>query len=428
MLSVYRIELRRSPLLTALPLMLLVDLVVLFGRSRYWIGVWPEASAATQVVSLFLGPVLAAVSAWQAGRSSRTGMPDFLLAAARPGWRAEAQRLAATLTLGFVAYGTGAATAAAVSFGEAGPGFLWPSYLLLGVATLTLFAAVGHLVGRWWPSPAYAPVVCALGGFVFLLAVGQNYGFFVLSGSPDVTTRPLPIALHLILAVALAALAVSAPQLPKGRWDVPRRPQPRQARGAAVCAAALALSAVAALPAAGEVREARSASVVEPLCDRAEANAPEVCVWPEHRKYLPELTAMAHRLATIPQPWITPPATFYEEGLRRSEYGDAGFGIAEGHVRAAAIAMAGQTSMQSLSRCLPPRDARRAWQASDRIDLWLEYRAMGIDPAAADKGLHTTGAVDTQQFASEVVTLSEPEQTEWISQERAHLRKAGCPS
>ncbi|GAA2996614.1 hypothetical protein Sfulv_39460 [Streptomyces fulvorobeus] len=122
-MNAYRIELRRSPLLTALPVMIAVDLVVLFGRARYWIGVWPEASVAAQVVTLFLGPVLAGVSAWQAGRSSRAGMPEAVLAAARPGWRIESARLAATLTLGFLAYAIGCVTAAAISFGEAGPGF-----------------------------------------------------------------------------------------------------------------------------------------------------------------------------------------------------------------------------------------------------------------------------------------------------------------
>ncbi len=128
MLNAYRIELRRSPLLTAFPVVIALDLLVLFGRSRYWIGVWPEASVAVQVVTLFLGPVLSGVSAWQAGRSSRAGMPETVLAAARPFWRTEAARLAATLTLGFLAYLVGCLTAVAVSTGEAGPGFLWPSY------------------------------------------------------------------------------------------------------------------------------------------------------------------------------------------------------------------------------------------------------------------------------------------------------------
>ncbi|MFJ8394941.1 hypothetical protein [Streptomyces sp. NPDC094144] len=211
MLNAYQIELRRSPLLTAFPLMIAVDLVVLFGRSRYWIGSWPEASVAAQVVTMFLGPVLAGVSAWQAGRSSRAGMPEFLLAAARPGWRAEAVRLAATLTLGFLAYGIGCLVAATVSSGDAGPGFLWPSYLLLGASALIIFASVGHLAGRWWPSAGFTPIVCALGSLISLSVL--PFKFTLLAAPPDTYVRPQTVAVRVLCALALAVLAVTAPPL-----------------------------------------------------------------------------------------------------------------------------------------------------------------------------------------------------------------------
>ncbi|MCI3928151.1 hypothetical protein [Streptomyces sp. AN091965] len=269
-------------------------------------------------------------------------MPELLLAAARPSWHAEAARFAATLTLGCAAYGVGCLTAAAVSLEDAGPGFLWPSYLLLGCASLTTFAALGHLVGRIWPSAAFTPAVCALGGFVAYGGVGQGYGLYVLSGGPTYTIDGTALSQRLLLAFVLVPL--------------------------------ITLS--------GPVRVTRPAPTVEPLCDRGA----QVCMRPEHRKYLPELTAMADRLARIPQGWIKQPAAFYEFGLRPTKWGDPGFDIAEGHVRPAAISMAAQVSTHSLG-CTPPRDARRAWEASNRLDLWLEYRAMGVDPKAADAGL-----------------------------------------
>ncbi|MFJ2059603.1 ABC transporter permease [Streptomyces sp. NPDC087908] len=426
MLNTYRIELRRSPLLTAFPVMIAVDLAVLFGRSRYWIGVWPEASVAAQIVTLFLGPVLAGVSAWQAGRSSRAGMAESLLAAARPGWRVEAARLGATLTLGFLAYGVGCLTAAAVSFGDAGPGFLWPSYLLLGAATLVIFASVGHLAGRWWPSPGFTPVICALGCFISMLAL--PFKFNVLAGPPDTYVRPLPVAVRLLLALALAVLAVTAPQRTnRVERRLPRRPLPLPTRAVVIGAAVCSLAALAAAPAAGELRVERPASAATPVCERADGSAPEVCVWPEHRKYLPELTAMAQRLAQPTQPWVKAPESFYEVGLRRGELGDRGFDIAEGHTRTAAIAMADQVFTTSLGRCRPPLKERRAWQAIDNIHLWLEYQAMGQDPAVADKGLHLTGVGTAQHEAGKAVGLSPAEQRTWIAQERGHLgEKAWC--
>ncbi|MFD7575388.1 ABC transporter permease [Streptomyces sp. NPDC056534] len=426
MLNTYRIELRRSPLLIAFPVMLAVDLAVLFGRSQYWIGVWPEASVAAQIVTLFLGPVLAGVSAWQAGRSSRAGMAEAMLAAARPGWRVEAARLGATLTLGFLAYGIGCVTAAVVSMGDAGPGFLWPSYLLLGAATLIIFASVGHLAGRWWPSPGFTPVIAALGCFISMLAL--PFKFNVLAGPPDTYLRPLPVAVRLLLAVALAVLAVTAPsRTSKAARQMPRRKPPRSTRAVVLGSAVCSFAALAAAPAAGELRVERPASSVSPVCERADKSAPEVCVWPEHRKYLPELTRMAQRLAEPTQSWVKVPDEFYEVGLRRGQLGDRGFDIAEGHTRTAAIAMADQVFTTSLGRCRPPLKERRAWQAIDNIHMWLEYQAVGQDPAAADKGLHLTGVGTAQREAGEAARLSAVDQQKWIAQERGHLgEKSWC--
>ncbi|MBD0709073.1 MULTISPECIES: ABC transporter permease [unclassified Streptomyces] len=422
MLSTYRIEVRRSPLLTAFPLMIAVDLAVLFGRSRYWIGVWPEASVAAQIVTLFLGPLLAGVSAWQAGRASQAGMPEFLLAAARPGWRVEAARLAATLTLGFLAYGIGCLTAAAVSLGEAGPGFLWPSYLLLGASTLVVFASVGHLAGRWWPSPGFTPVVCAMGCFISMLSL--PFKFNVLAGPPDVHLRLLPLAVRLAVALALAVLAVTAPPLTrKAERRAPRRNLPARTRGIALLAAIGAVAALTAAPYAGELREERPASAVEPLCARADGKSPRVCVWPEHRKYLPELTGMAQRLGGTGEPWVEVPDEFREFGLLRTSWGDRGFDITEGHVRTAAFAMADRVFTTSVGWCRPPRSEQRAWQAIDNLHMWLEYRATGEDPAVADEGLHLTGVATAQREAGQAARMRPEEQRRWVAGERARIRE-----
>lgn len=425
MLNAYRIELRRSPLLTAFPVMIAVDLLVLFGRSRYWIGVWPEASVAAQVVTLFLGPVLAGVSAWQAGRSSRAGMPETVLAAARPIWRIEAARLAATLTLGFLAYVIGCLVAAGISFSEAGPGFLWPSYLLLGASTMIIFASAGHLAGRWWPSAAFTPVVCALGCFISMLAL--PFKFNVLAGPPDQHLRLLPVAVRLLFALALATLAVTAPPVRmRAERQMPRHGTPLPIRGIAIASAGASLLALAAVPAAGELRVNRPSSETAPLCERAGKDAPQVCVWPEHRKYLPELTPIAQRLGRPAQSWLKSPEAFYEFGLRRGKWGDRGFDIAEGHVRTAAIAMADQVFTESLGLCTPPVKERRAWQAIDNIHLWLEYRSMGQDPAVADQGLHMEGVSAAQHNAAKVTRRSTAEQQKWLVQERSYI--LGDPS
>ncbi|MFG3254446.1 ABC transporter permease [Streptomyces sp. NPDC048172] len=428
MWRVYRIELRRSPLLAVLPVLLAVDMLVLFGRQRYWIGVWPEASAAAQVVTLFLGTVLAAVSAWQAGRGSRAGMPEAVLGAARPGWQVESMRLAATLTLGFAAYGSGCAVAAAVSFPDAGPGFLWPSYLLLGAATLVVFAAAGHLAGRFWPSPAFTPVLAGVGGFLLMLGVGDPWGWSALSGAPDQMLRPGRVAVRVAFALALAALAVLVPHPRRRSGGLPRPRSTVAGRLAVLAAAAASLATLAGVAVSSEIQVERPSTAVEPLCRKAGADAPRVCVWPEHRRYLPELTAMADRLSRIPQDWVRTPETFREFGLRRTRLGDAGFDITEGHVRTAAIAMAVEVSRQSFGDCRIPGGDERGWRASDRIDLWLEYRAMGVDPGEADDGLHMSGAEGAQGSARRIVRATEADQRAWTSRQRAVLARSlrGC--
>lgn len=426
MLNVYRIELRRSPLLAAFPLMVAVDLLVLFGRSRYWIGVWPEASVATQVTTLFLGPVLSGVSAWQAGRSLRAGMPEGLLAAPRPDWQIEAARFFATITLGFLAYAVGGVTAAAVSFKDAGHGFLWPSYLLLGAATLTIFASVGHLAGRWWPSPAFTPVVCALGCFISMLALPIKFN--VLAGPPDTRMRTLPVAVRVLCALAFAILALTAPALRRGSIrEMARHKAPLLTRGIAVVSGAAAIFLLAiAIPAAGELREERPSSAVTPLCERADDSAPQVCVWPEHRKYLPDLVKMAQRLDQAGQFEIKAPREFREFGLRRTQWGDRGFDITEGHVRTAAIAMADNVFTDSFGLCRPPTDNHQAWQAMDAIHLWLEYLSMGEDPAEADRGLHMEGVSAAQREATSAARMSPPGQQDWLARQRGYIDQAWC--
>ncbi|MEV5981226.1 ABC transporter permease [Streptomyces sp. NPDC052114] len=422
MLKIYAIELRRSPLLPTLPALVVIDLLVLFGRTRHWIGVWPEASAAAQVVTLFLGPALAAVSAWQAGRGARSGMPEFLQGAARPPWHAEAARLAATLTLGCAAYLAGCLTAAAVSFRDAGPGFLWPSYLLLGLASLVTFAALGHFAGRLWPSAAFTPALCALVGFVAYVGVGKGYGLYVLSGDPTRMIDTGALRLRVLLALALSAMAVFLTRVAKSD----RRTRFYTPRGARAMMAASTVTVFALVPLivlSGPVRVLRPPGAVTPVCERPHERAARVCVWPEHRKYLPELAAMADRLSKVPQDWVEQPAAFYEYGLRPTPFGDIGFDIAEGHVRPAAMGMAAQVSATSMGRCSPPENERRAWEASNRLDLWLEYRAMGTDPKTADAGLHMVGVAKEQRAAARATALSERAQEAWTAEQRDRLGK-----
>ncbi|MER7169588.1 hypothetical protein ABT336_26475, partial [Micromonospora sp. NPDC000207] len=42
------LHLRNSPIRWALPVLVLLDLAVIFLRTRHWMGVWPETGAAAE--------------------------------------------------------------------------------------------------------------------------------------------------------------------------------------------------------------------------------------------------------------------------------------------------------------------------------------------------------------------------------------------
>lgn len=422
-MRIYLTEIRRSPLLWCFPLLVVVDLAAVFGRSQYWIGIWPQASAATQIPALFFAPVVGAAAAWTVGRSQRRGIAEFRSAAARPAWHMEAAQLVATLTYGLGAYTVGAVAAAAASMPEAGPGFLWPGYLLLGACVIVACGAIGHLIGRWSRSSYAAPVICGLGCFVLLGTLGgpHGMGFFFLSGPPDAALNPVAVIARLLLAFVLAALAIFAPDLPRrgiSQWGVMRG---RKIAGGVMGAVLI----IVAVPVVGPVRVERTPPE-EPLCS---SGASRVCVWPEDRKYLPELSAMAGRLSTIPQDWIRVPGVFYERGLRPDpRLKPMDFDTSEGQLFFAAVTMATQTLHQSVDmtrRCDPRQSesAGKAANASEELWLWLQFRAVGTGDNA---GVRISGPQEQVIAARNAVRSSETEQREWTRERLAVMNEATC--
>ncbi|MFF1404998.1 ABC transporter permease [Streptomyces sp. NPDC058294] len=341
-------ELRRSPLRWWFPVLVALDVAVLFGRSQWWIGVWPQASAAAQIPAFYLGPFLAAYAAWASGRIHRLGFEDQHTAGTRPRWRVEGTHIAAVAVYGGVAYVVGALVAAAVSYRDAGPGFLWPSYLLLGAALIVLCIAVGHIAGRWFPSAFATPVISGLACFLVVTMNGgpTKAGLFVLSGAPAVEVTPGRLAVRWGFALSAVAVAALTPRMLSGYTG---ERGTLIARLPAIGSSALAVVCLAGVLTAGPVQTAR-ANPSAPTCTRTE---PKICVWPEERMYLPRLEALARRVAELP-PVIKSPSAFYEEGLRGGKGQDTDFSIFEGSMWEVADSMS-----IAISRASTPPSARR---------------------------------------------------------------------
>lgn len=421
MIRVFWLELRHSALRWWLVPLMLVDVATVFGRDRWWIGVWPQASAAAQIPAFFLGPFLAAGASWMASRSAERGMPDRLAGAAVAPWRFEAVQLAATLAYGLVAYFTGTLLAAAVSIPAAGPGFLWPGYQLLGAGLIIGCAAAGHAAGRLFPSRIFTPAVSALGTLLLIASLGnpRAFAFFVLVGDPQVQTGKLAVAVRVGAAVSLAFLATLVPGiLHRGQ----RRWQGTPAHYvAAFIAASLALVTTFGILSGGPLQVARAAPD-DPLCS---GNTPKVCVWPEDRKYLPEIVAMVGRIRDLPTTQLKIPSTFFEYGLRDSTTNTSDFRIVEGSTWSVSPSLAGEILQLSAPWCPTqnPSAAARRDLATWELSAWLEARMNGTgQPDSVHGG---PPGVDLTKIAS-LIKKPETEQAQWLTTHIRTIRETPC--
>ena len=409
-MRLYRIELRRSPLLWCLPVLVLLDVAVLFGRHTWWVGVWPEASAAAQLPAFFFGLVLGGGAAWASGRVHRAGFSAQLEAAAVPAWRADALLLAASVTYGLAAYLPGVVLAAVVSAPIAGPGFLWPSYLLLGVCMVVLCTSIGHLAGKLSASRYVPPLVVAACMFGMMFT-RQLFELYVLSAPVQVRVSATALAARGGLAVLLAVLAVALPRA--GRvpgWGV--RPGAARTAGAAALVAGFVL-----VPLAGPLRVDRPAPE-QPVCS---AGSPRVCVWPESRKYLQPIAAMAARVAALPSDVIEVPEVIYEAGVRGGMRSGEILRIEGDASVPGDLALAVQA--QSLEGCRPAAGREEPYYR-ERLTLlhYLTLRALGpghaVSPADAPPG------VDGEKIAA-VVRSAESAQAAWVRAQVSKIKTVG---
>jgi hypothetical protein len=408
------IELRRSPMRWWLPVLIAVDLAVLLLRPLTWIGVWPQASAAAQLPTFYFGLALAPAAAWSAGRTARAEADELLLQMPRPAWQREAVHLVAVWLYGLLAYLVGILVAAGVSLGRAGPGFLWPSYLLLGLSMITLCAGIGHLAGRLFRSRFVAPLVAV--PVVFLnvaLRLGPDHVFYVLSGAVQLGLSAWAVATRLAVAVAVAALAVTV--IPLAERNDARRTPRRYVPSATAFAATVA--AVVALASGGALRHTRPAPA-DPLCS---AGTPRVCVWPDDRKYLPIASAMAHRLAELPPGLVDVPTTFYELGLRPEAESNTDFNtIFDTWSIAQNMALTVSAATMPTTNCsVAEADQEQYFAAVFEFDQWLSERAFG---GPQPSYIHGGPPGIDEATIHHLTTEPESRQTDWIRQRLDRMR------
>jgi hypothetical protein len=170
---VLRIEIRRSTVLWAVPLLLALFYFDAFRTAAGLPPVWTVRSyvITTNMIEDF-GPFAAGLAAWVASREGRRKTGDLVAMTVRPAWARQAYALGATLFWLLLTYLAGLAalyidTALNATWG--GPS-LWP--VAVGVVEVVTFAVIGFTAGALFPGRFTAPLA-AIGTFL-LAYVGYH--------------------------------------------------------------------------------------------------------------------------------------------------------------------------------------------------------------------------------------------------------------
>ncbi|MER7128164.1 hypothetical protein [Streptosporangium saharense] len=416
-------EVRRSPLRLLIIPLLAIDLFFLFEGPRYWIGVWPQASVAAQLPALYLGPAMAGVAAWVAAKRGPGGMgEDGQLLPVPSRWRSATVSFTSTVVYGLSVYAVGAVAAAVVSVPEASLGFLWMGSLLPGVAVILICTALGHAVGMVTRSILLASLACAVASMVVLRYLANGLELLVFYGDPSREVAPIAVSFRLASALLACGAAVAVTVSLMGWHPDGHRLQAACTGAGSVILLLVALGLLYVAPrVSGPLVMAREASI--PLCSNA---VPKVCVWPENRKYLSELSAMATRLRNLPSMMSAPPA-FFEHGLRNGGAGETeqGFEIIEGYLWSAADGMAQRVldlSIPAVCELKTPADEAKVVQARREVLTWLKSHAVnGRRPA----GIRGGAPVDYEEIGRLVLESQHIQQT-WVQERIKIIKDSPC--
>ena len=163
---VLRIEIRRSVVLWAVPLLVALFYFDSFRTAAGFPPVWTvRSSVITSHMIADFGPFAAGLAAWVASREGRRKIDDLVATTVRPAWARQASALGATLFWLLLTFLAGVAavyidTALHATWG--GPP-LWP--VAVGVVEVVTFAVIGFTAGALFPGRFTAPLA-AIGTFL----------------------------------------------------------------------------------------------------------------------------------------------------------------------------------------------------------------------------------------------------------------------
>lgn len=292
-LAALRIETRRSVALLLSPLILAVAWWMawngMYGTMPRDIYLWQETSRVVKDSILQIGPLVAGLSAWAAGRNRRRGMEDLLASTPRPVFRRDLTTwggvaLPAVAVYVLLIVLLGIPTALYATWGVPLPG-----YLLVGLIALLMDSALGFVAGYYMPGRFTAPLVAIALYVVHLLPMGLvdlGINFTLLSpsaysnliGADPFYEQPRLALQQSLLFGGIGSAALATVAL-KGRSAYGKA---RIALAASLGLAAVGLS----LALATEDYESAGSDVV-PFAYTCKEGKITVCVHPAYEKFLP---------------------------------------------------------------------------------------------------------------------------------------------
>lgn len=436
MISILRIEMRRSLLVRLSPFAAAALVALMVNDIHTWRGIWPEGSAHISAPLLFIGPLMGGISAWEVRRRHLAGSARGARSGTAP-WITPL--LIAHLLSGAAVVAVGALCAIIVNLASAAPaGFLWPSYVLVSLACLTECIAVGFLLGRLGGPAWFAPVITAMLLFLRLVitlpgsgdAMRFHFTRLFLSGRASVTLSPIGVALAVLEAGLVVVLARSVPDLIAHMRATRARtayPWSRTRRRTVVVGGLSCVVAGALVLMSPQLTQERRPPK-EPVCTSTEFR---ICVWPDEAARLPGLTRIAERVPEQAQALGVPvPDHISSYGLddtRSYKPGGSNFVIESDSTWFAAGSAADLLIASIVSaQCYPHDESGRQayFKAGHELSMLLELRLQAAD---FPQGMRDSSGVDRTEIAR-IGKADEAEQRAWIDERLATMHSLAAGS
>ena len=455
-----RIETRRSVGLWLFPpLLALAWFYLRGGQFGFLTMLWVEASVAVRGIVYFVGPALAGVAAWMAGRERRRDVEELLATTPRPAWSRQLATWTGTVLWGMLAYALVALAVGGLTARQAvwGGPILWP--VVVGLLALPAHAALGFALGRFVPSRFTAPLVAVALFFAQVFFWAGRFGAAGFLNDPRLSwltflspaaeldhsvwygIRPnvgLPQSLFLLglTGLALGSLALRERRT-HAAWGI-------VAATALLAAAGVLLTyhAVPYIPVPhGETRAQaaeRRAGTTDPRAGLipfelvCTADPLPVCAHPAYRPWLEENASLINELAApvlgLPG---APTRAEQQTPLTPGPVGETLLLHPQPRQRSLIIDVASNLmrdpryfgpSYLNESRCPEGPEPFSCMRAQSAVGLWLLQR-IGIRPGEREFYVHPKAVAAAERFAA----LPPDRQQAWLRANYAALREGRVP-